>query len=483
MINEDKDLQLEEIRRDVVGIDTVVPLLDGTERRYVFLDNAASTPTFGRVMKCIEDFMPWYSGVHRGTGLKSLVATEAFDEAHRIIAEFVGADLSSNVVIMLKNTTEAINKLSHRLGLTKDDVVITAIMEHHSDLLPWRMHANVVHIGATHEGALLIDDLRAALKKYAGNVKLVAVTGAANVTGILNPIHDIARWAHEAGARIFVDAAQLVAHRPVDVRPNDDPGHIDFLAFSAHKIYAPFGTGVLMGPRSVFEQGDPDIVGGGVVEFVTLDRVIWNKPPHKDEAGSPNVPGTIGLAKALLILQEIGMDVIAEHERRLLEYGYSKLRKVPRVKLFGPVEDMSKKVGVMPFNVTGMRHQLVAAIFGAEGGIGLRDGCFCAHPYLQHLLACPSGEADRFMEQIMNEDRSQLPGMVRASVGCYNNEEDIDVFIEMLERIVRGEYKGNYVQDIVSGGYMPQGYRFDSAKFFSIRKEGIVEKGEYTAFG
>jgi cysteine desulfurase/selenocysteine lyase len=444
---------VEKLRQEVVGIDTTVPLLDGTRRRYVFLDNAASTPTFKSVLKCIEEFLPWYSGVHRGTGMKSLVATELFDRAHAIIGKFVGADLEKNVVIIVKNTTEAINKLSNRFNLTLDDIVITTEMEHHSNLLPWRRHAKVVHIGINDDGTLRLDELNSALHKHKGKVKVVAVTGASNITGICNPIHTIARWAHEVGAKIAVDAAQLAPHRPITMLPNDHPEHIDFIAFSAHKMYAPFGAGVLIGPRDFFEQGSPDMVGGGVVTAVSLDEAYWNAPPHKEEAGSPNVLGAITLAHGILLLQSVGMENIAEHETRLLEYAYGKLKKIAGIELYGPLDSFKEKVGVMTFNVKGMKHNLVAAIFGQEGGIGLRNGCFCAQPYVKRLLKVTPEEDKHIAQQMIAGNKAEIPGMVRASLGCYNNEDDIDSFVEMLERIVRREYIGEYMLDPAQGSY------------------------------
>jgi cysteine desulfurase / selenocysteine lyase len=449
---------LAELRADTVGIDTMVDTLDGARRRYVFLDNAASTPTLRSVLRYVEEFMPWYSGVHRGTGIKSIVATKLYDHAHDIIGEFVGADLRKNVVILVKNSTEAINKLSNRLGLTKNDLVITTAMEHHSNDLPWRKHAHVLHINVEDDGHLRLQDLRAALKANKGKVKLVAINGSSNITGICNPIHEIAEWAHEAGAKIFVDAAQLVPHRKVDILPDDNPGHIDFIAFSAHKMYAPFGTGVLIGPRAAFEQGEPDAVGGGVVTAVSLDEVYWSAPPDKDEAGSPNVVGAIALAKAITVLEEVGMDVIARHETELLEYAYSRLAKIPRVKLYGPTNDLQKKVGVIAFNVDDMHHALVAAIFGNEGGIGLRNGCFCAHPYVKRLIGLTPEEDKRLTAEMISGDKSAIPGLVRASLGCYSNEEDLDLFLDMLKEIVNGKFKGEYVLNSTTGTFSPRNF-------------------------
>ena len=470
MKNETNPTTLNDLRSDIIGIDTMVPLLDGTQRRYVFLDNAASTPTFRSILKCIEDFMPWYSGVHRGTGFKSLVATELYDHAHDIIGNFVSADLSSNVVILVKNSTEAINKLANRLNLLKDDVVITTIMEHHSNDLPWRKHCKVVHINVEDDGHLKYDDLRSALKTYKGKVKVVAITGASNITGICMPMYDIAKWAHEAGAMIFVDAAQLAPHRPIDILPDADPSHIDFIAFSAHKIYAPFGTGVLIGPRKVFEKGEPDTVGGGVVTAVSLEEVYWSTPPDKDEAGSPNVVGAIALAKVISMIGEIGMDKIAEHETELLEYAYKKIKGIPRIILYGPTDNFKNKVGVITFNVEGMHNALVAAIFGAEGGIGLRNGCFCAHPYVKRLLKVTPEDDRRLTAEMVSGNKTNLPGLVRASLGCYNNEEDIDIFVDMLQRVVRGDYRGDYVMNPKTGTFSAKGFKPDLGKCFSIDK-------------
>jgi selenocysteine lyase/cysteine desulfurase len=424
------------------------------------------------VLKYIEDFLPWYSGVHRGTGHKSIIATKLYDHAHDIIGKFVGADLSSNVVILVKNSTEAINKLGNRFGLTKDDVVITTIMEHHSNDLPWRKHCKVVHIDVEDDGHLKLDDLRAALKQHKGKVKLVAVNGSSNITGICNPIHDIARWAHEVGAKIFVDAAQLVPHRRVNILPNDDPAHIDFLAFSAHKMYAPFGTGVLVGSRAAFERGEPDVVGGGVVTAVSLDEVHWSGPPDKDEAGTPNVVGAIALAKAITVLEAVGLEAIAAHETALMEYAYARMKKIPGVVLYGPTDNLKNKVGVIPFNVGSMHNGLVAAIFGTEGGIGLRNGCFCAHPYVKRMLKISPEEDRRLTAEMVAGNKADMPGLVRASLGCYSNEEDLDLFIEMLGRIAKGDYRGKYTVNTATGVFSPAGFALDIPAGLALYEPG-----------
>jgi len=370
-----------DLRKEIIGIDTMVPTLGGPPMRYVFLDNAASTPAFSPVMRVIGDFMPWYSGVHRGTGFKSLLATEVFDYAHERVGRFVGADPSTHLVVFTKNTTECINKLSNRFGFSDGDVVITTAMEHHSNDLPWRKNVRVIHVGILQDGYPDLAMLRQVLKREGRKVKLVAVTGASNITGIILPVHDIAEWTHAVGASLFVDAAQLAPHRRINILSDDDPGHIDFLALSAHKMYAPFGAGALIGPRSFFENGDPDMVGGGVVDVVTLDDARWNHPPHKEEAGSPNVIGGVALAASINVLESVGMNAIATHETELLEYAFASLRGLRGVTLYGPTTNLSQKVGTITFNVDGMHHSLTGAILAMEGAIGVRDGCFCAHPY------------------------------------------------------------------------------------------------------
>src|SRR5512143_3696699 len=241
------------VREQIVGIHRRVPVLDGSTRPYINFDNAASTPTLKEVLDTVNEFMHWYSSVHRGTGFKSKVATQAYDDARRIVADFVGANSSDHTVIFGKNTTDAINKLSYRLPLKKDDVVLVSLLEHHSNDLPWRAQAQVEHIKADELGRLDVADLDRLLEVYMGRVKLVAITGASNVTGHLPDIHAIARRAHAVGAEILIDCAQLAPHRRVAMGDLNDPAHLDYVSISAHKMYAPFGTGALIGRKEPFE--------------------------------------------------------------------------------------------------------------------------------------------------------------------------------------------------------------------------------------
>jgi selenocysteine lyase/cysteine desulfurase len=419
----------------------------------------------------VDEFLTWYSSVHRGTGFKSQIATEAYELAHDVIACFVGANPQTNTVILGKNTTEAINKLARRFPLEPDDVVLCSLMEHHSNDLPWRQQARLLHVGVNDDGTLDEDHFDQLLREHTGRVRLVAITGASNVTGTLNPIHRLAEKAHTAGARILVDAAQLAPHRAINVRDDDDPGHIDFLTLSAHKMYAPYGTGALVGPVEIFARGTPDMVGGGTVDIVTVDDVEWAGPPDRDEAGSPNVVGAVALAQAIISLQEMGMDALAQHEAELTAHALRRLRGIDGIQIYGLTdpERAGERVGVIPFNVSGVDHYKVAAVLSLEGGVGVRNGCFCAHPYILRLLQVTNNDALRHRQDILNGQRVGLPGLVRISFGCYNTIEEIDHAADLLARIAAGEEQGTYEQDPASGAYWPQDYAPDYESYFTLQ--------------
>ena len=443
------------LRERIVGIDTQVPLADGGMRTYVNLDNAASTPALREVLDALNGFMPWYSSVHRGAGFKSRVATQAYEDAREAVAGFVGANPREHVVVFGKNTTEAINKLAHRLDFADGDCVLVSTLDHHSNDLPWRARARVLRIGADAAGRLdeaHFDDL---LRANAGRVRLVAVTGASNVTGHMPRIHALAERAHAAGARILVDAAQLAPHRAIDMRALDDPAHLDYLALSAHKLYAPFGCGALIGRRDSFERGTPDCVGGGTVRYVGPDTVEWADAPDRDEAGSPNVVGAIALAAALRAIKDIGMAAIAAHEAYLVAHALRGLAQVPGLRIYGETDPAgaASRTGVIPFAVDGVPHALVAAILSAEHGIGVRNGCFCAHPYLAHLLGISGEQAQTVRQRLLAGDKRDAPGLVRASFGLYTTVEEIDHLVGALRMIARGAHRQDYVFDRAHGEF------------------------------
>ena len=465
-----EEVSIRTIRDFVVGVNEQIPLLDGRRRPYINLDNAASTPTISLITDKVNEFLRWYSNVHRGTGFKSKLSSWVFEEAREAIARFVHADLSDSVVIFCKNTTEAINKLAHRYPFGPGDVVLTSLMEHHSNELPWRRVAHVVHIEVTQDGRIDEGDFKAKVAQYGPKIKLIAVSGASNVTGFINPVHTYARWAHELGAQIMVDAAQLAPHRPLDMKPKEDPEHLDYVAFSAHKMYAPFGVGVLVGCRRTFEEGDPEYVGGGVVDIVNLENAYWTDLPDKEEAGTPDIVGAVALAEAIRVIEKIGWDEIIEHESALTRRALEQISIIPGVTLYGgkDLSGVRNRLGVITFNVRDLNHALVAAILSYEWGIGTRNGCFCAHPYVKCLLHVDEREAKEMEERILARDRSTLPGFVRASFGIYNTPEEVDILAEALRAIAQGKYRSGYLLNKERGEYYRTDITDDFSSYFTM---------------
>ncbi len=423
-------------RNLVCGVDEKVPLRDTSMVTSINFDNAATTPPLKTVIQELLDFSPWYSSIHRGTGYKSILSSNLYENSRKDVLDFINAG-DENTVIYVKNTTEAINKLSFILsdGIKKC-VILSTDMEHHSNDLPWRDRFKVDYVTINKDGTLSINDLENKLIKYAGAVKLVTVTGASNVTGALNPIFKIARLCHLHNTKLLVDGAQLIPHVPFDMGKFDSPEHIDFLVFSAHKMYAPFGIGVLVGPKEVFMGGAPTYSGGGTVKLVTHEYISWGDPPEKEEAGSPNVMGVAALVAAIKTLKKIGMNNISDYERYLTYYALDRLKKIPEVILYDDIP-YTARVSIIPFNIAGIPHGVTAAILSGEAGIAVRHGCFCAQPYVQKLLKIPVSD----MKELISNPLLPMPGMVRLSFGLYNNTYEIDQLIELLLKIIKNKNK------------------------------------------
>jgi selenocysteine lyase/cysteine desulfurase len=284
-----------------------------------------------------------------------------------------------------------------------------------------------------------MNDLEGKLKK--NKVKLVAVTGASNVTGFVPDIHAIARMAHRYGARILVDAAQLLAHRSIDVKPNSDESHIDFLAAAGQKAYAPFGSAFLFGPRDVLDNASPYIPGGGTVVYVTEDDVYYTSSPDRHQGGTPNIAGAIALSESLNFLSEVGLDKIRHHEAELTGYALGKLESVPDLQILGNIKP-ENRLGVISFNVGELNNTLVAMILNYESAIATRNGCFCAHPYLHRLLGIT--DTTELRAKLVMGEEVELPGAVRLTIGIFNTQDEIDELIKMLGIIARREWKANY---------------------------------------
>ena len=430
----------------LVGDGLAVPCLDGTDRPYLSLDSAASTSALPSVAERVNEFLPWYSSVHRGAGRKSQHATTAYEDARVAALAFAGRGDRDDVAIICRNTTEAINHLSFRFGLAPDDVVLTTVAEHHANLLPWRRHARCRYVDVDSDGTFTVDAVRVALA-VEPRPRLLAVTGASNVTGWLPAIDAIIDAAHERGVPVMVDAAQLAPHRPLPVAA-------DFVVWSGHKMYAPFGAGILIGPREAFCEGDPFLAGGGAVDLVDLDDVVWTEPPDREEAGSPNVIGAVALHAAIDELTRIGWPALIAHEEALAHHLRVGIAAIPGVRVLGPPIDVPT-LAVASFVVDGMAHSLVAARLSAEHAIGVRHGCFCAHPYLLRLLDLTDEQVDRYRAGVLSGDRREIPGAVRASAGMSTTLADLDRFLGALATVVSTAPPIAYQQDPSTGDWSP----------------------------
>ncbi|HEU4974914.1 MAG TPA: aminotransferase class V-fold PLP-dependent enzyme [Baekduia sp.] len=434
----------------LVGDGLPVPCLDGVDRPYAALDSAASTGAMTAVADRVARFLPWYSSVHRGAGYLSQLATAGYEHARREILGFAGRpDGGADIAILCRNTTEAINHLAYRLAVEPGDVVVTTAVEHHANLLPWGRVATRHVVACEADGTFSADAVVAALDGRP-RPRLLAITGASNVTGWMPPLVPIVAAARERGVPVLVDAAQLAPHRPLPAEP-------DFLAFSGHKMYAPFGAGALVGPRAAFAAGEPFLAGGNAVDLVTLDDVIWKAPPDREEAGSPNVVGVLAFATAAAELRRIGFDAVARHDLALARRLRTGLAAIDGVRLLGPAPE-AETLPIATFVVEGVPYALVAARLSAEHGVGVRHGCFCAHPYLARLLGLGAADLRRMAADVRRGDHSAFPGAVRASCGISATRADVDRLLAGVAAIAAGPPEAPYVLDRRTGDWWPAGF-------------------------
>jgi selenocysteine lyase/cysteine desulfurase len=444
-------------REHFAGVDLPVPVLGGGSVTGINLDNAASTPPLTRVRDMINRFSDLYSSVHRGTGYKSRLSTEAYEHARELVSDFLGVDDKDQVVIFVKGTTDALNRIAAEEARLDGRQVLVTEMEHHADLLPWRHRSGHVMVGLSDDGHIDVDAIEHELKAAEGRISLVAVCGASNVTGFVSPIHEIAELAHRHGARVSVDAAQLAPHHRIEALKASDPGHLDFISFSGHKMYAPYGAGVLVAPRDFF-AGAPEVMGGGAISIVTWDDTVWADLPDREEAGSPNVIGAVALGVAIETLMELGFDKMLEDELALGRKMVAGLSEIPGVAVLGGTDPCmhSSRLALASFVVEGMHHGLVAAALSHEWGIAVRHGCFCANPYVFHLLRMSKDDVTAVEGEVTAGRKKALPGAVRASLAPYNTEAEVERFLDAVRRIARGQIKATYEQS-ADGTYSPAG--------------------------
>ncbi len=375
------------------GIDDQIELPNGDYITPINFDNGATTPPLKSVTKVISDNIKNYGPIARGVGYKGEYCTTMFNNAREVILNYFGLnECDSHTVLYTKSDTESLNILANTLIKDKEDMILTTRMEHHANDLPFRKVGKMDYVDVDELGRINIDDIEDKLLKANGKIKIVTVTGASNVTGYITPIHQIAKIAHKYNAIIIVDGAQLVAHKKVDMKGNCEEESIDFLTFSAHKAYAQFGSGAIIGRKDYLNNAEPFLVGGGCVAGVFDESVIWTSIPERFEAGN--------------------------------------MKNINNVVLYGDTNYTNDRLGVIGFNVKDRNYEEIAMKMATERGISLRAGKFCAHPYVFRLLGV--SDCDAYRDMVSGD---YFYGMIRASLGLYNTIEEANTFLNQLEFI------------------------------------------------
>lgn len=406
----------------VIGADLRVPVRGGGLVPYANLDYAASAPCLEPVYAAVTAALPAYSSVHRGAGYASRLTTARYERARETVRAFAGAR-PDDAVVFTRNTTDAMNLLAR--CLPEGTTVVVFDTEHHASLLPWPRAVRLTPPAFPGEAVRMADEALAGIDGPA----LLVVTAASNVTGELWPVAALAHIAHRHGARIAVDAAQFAPHRPLDITALD----LDYAAFSGHKLYAPFGTGALIGRPDWLAQAEPYLRGGGAVRSVA-ETVEWSDDPEaRHEAGTPNVLGAIALAAACEALGATGWTPLIREEERLLARLRAGLAAIDGVHELCLWEPDHPRVGIVSFVVAGRPAREVAEELATGHGIGVRDGGFCAHPFVRHLIAArlPGAAA-------AGGCGDGSIGAVRASIGIGTTDEHIDRLLAALREIARG---------------------------------------------
>ncbi|MET3616681.1 cysteine desulfurase/selenocysteine lyase [Peptoniphilus olsenii] len=404
-------------KKEIEQIRSEFPFLDlkPNNKNIVYLDNGATTQKPIEVLKNIENFYNTENGnPHRGAHYLAMVSTEVYENARKKVGEFIGAK-SSNEIVFLRNSTEALNLIAYSYAmnnLTEDDEIVISIMEHHSNLVPWQRIAQKT--GAKLKYLYLDKDMQIPFSevtdKISNKTKILSITGASNVVGTMPDLDKIFKYTREnSNAKIILDGAQLVPHKKVNVVDMD----VDFLVFSGHKMYSAMGIGVLYGKEDLLNSMEPFLSGGDMIEYVYEDKTTFLPSPQRFEAGTANVEGAVNLASAIDFIERIGMERIDEYETYLSDYCYDKLKKLDYLEVY--TTPKTPRAPVISFNFKEAHPHDVASILDTYG-IAIRSGHHCAQPlhrYLGSNFSC------------------------RASFAVYNTIEEIDYFVRHLEDVRR----------------------------------------------
>jgi selenocysteine lyase/cysteine desulfurase len=485
------------ITGDFLGLNTTYPVATGQTTRRIYLDSTASTLMMGVAHRAMTAFLEHYGNTHSLLHNSARLATRAYDWAHERILRFVHADPEKYTCFFTgSGTTAGMNRLARIFRELRPDrdTVLVSIMEHHSNDLPHRKHlGRVIHlpVDLRSDGMGCVDTkaLEALLKQEQARINYVAITGVSNVTGIINPVAEVARLAHEHGALALVDGAQMVAHIPVVVSGHNDPlEDVDALVFSGHKTYVPGSPGVVIARKEHLAQLEPEEVGGGMVERVFTERyTVSSNFPDREEAGTPNIPGAIGLAAAIEVLDRIGMDFLVEEENRIIDYTLDGLNSIPEVEVYGSTNTRScPRAASISFNLKAVHHSAVAAVLNDYHNIAVRNECFCAHPYVIEMIPDQAAEYIAMSDEELAASGVPKPGMVRASFGLYNTREDADALVAALKDIMRNRdtYLPQYRLEESDHEFRHTSFSLSAAEFSvpgivseAIRGDGLSKSG------
>lgn len=427
---------------NIIGINNQVRLATGEKTRVVLLNNAATTPPFKETLSEVNKFLNTYGALHRGAGPQAAMTFAKVEAAVKTIKTFLGAPDSCSL-IFTQNTSAAINLFARMLKAKKNDVIITSAIEHTSNNLPWHYNtqAKIVEISASSDGSLDYADLELKAKQHGKHLKLITMTGASNLTGYIPNIKKLSDIAHRYQAQLFIDAAQLAPHRQINMQKDG----IDALAFSAHKLYAPFGLGVLALPKKMLDS-IPLNPGGGSIDMISDQTILWSPPQERHQVGTWNVTGIIALAASCRQIMKTGWPAIIDHEQELIKYTIKKLSSVPNLKLYVSPEKYLKenRIGTFPFNLKNIHHALVASILEHEYGIETRAGTICNHRLVRRWHHIADRKQRAIEQKILAGDRLAAYGIVRVSLGIENTKADLDRLAEALKQILLNHIKLEY---------------------------------------
>ncbi len=426
---------------EVVGTNNFVLLKNGTRKRVVMLNNAATTMPFKQTLKTVNEYLQTYGALHRGAGPHANITYDKATEAIKTIRKFLNLRKDQSL-LFTSNTSHAINLFSRLLKLNENDIILTSFIEHTSNNLPWKFsNAKTIYVNAFSDGSLDYKDLETKVEFHSKNLKVIAITGASNLTGYIPEISRIAKIAHKYNALLFVDAAQLAPHRKINMKKDN----IDALAFSAHKVYAPFGLGVLAVPNWLLETNPVD-PGGGSIDMISEKDIIWASPASRHQTGTWNVTGIIATAASCNVLMKIGGDKISQHEKELVKYTAKRLKEVPGINLYINPEKYIKedRIGVFTFNLKSYHHALLSAILENEYGIETRAGTICNHRLVRKWFNINDQQQEVIENEIKKGKRLASYGIVRISLAIHNSKKDIDYLVKSLKEISKNGPKLKY---------------------------------------